>query len=158
MTSNGQTRFAASLLRFALAAAYLSAVADRFGFWGQPGTGSVSWGNFHNFLAYTASLIWYAPETVVAILAWTATILGIVIAVGLLSGQFLSAFAYSSSVLLVLFALAMTSAKGAEPALTFSVWTAATASLLLASLPTSTQGYGLAVNRDRSTENQETEP
>ena len=39
------TRFAATALRVALAAGFLSAVADRFGLWGMPGTPGVAWGD-----------------------------------------------------------------------------------------------------------------
>ena len=44
------------LLRIALALAFLSAVADRFGLWGKPGSPGVSWGNMTQFNAYVARL------------------------------------------------------------------------------------------------------
>ena len=40
-------------MRMALAAGFLSAVADRFGLWGPIGTPGVSWGGFAKFLDYT---------------------------------------------------------------------------------------------------------
>src|SRR5205823_11239866 len=40
-------------MRMALAAGFLSAVADRFGLWGPIGTPGVSWGGFARFLDYT---------------------------------------------------------------------------------------------------------
>ena len=43
-------------LRIALAAGFLSAVADRFGLWGPPGTPGVAWGNWSEFLDYVAAL------------------------------------------------------------------------------------------------------
>ena len=46
------------LLRIALAAAFASAVADRFGIWGQPGANGVSWGDLSHFNAYVAKLNW----------------------------------------------------------------------------------------------------
>src|SRR5689334_17930898 len=46
------------LLRVALAFSFLSAVADRFGLWGQFGSG-VAWGDFERFTAYTAQLLWF---------------------------------------------------------------------------------------------------
>ena len=42
-------------MRMALAAGFLSAVADRFGLWGPIGTPGVSWGGFAKFLDYTAT-------------------------------------------------------------------------------------------------------
>src|SRR5262249_55933383 len=44
------------LLRVGLAAAFLSAVADRFGLWGQPGSRGVSWGDMAHFYDYTAEV------------------------------------------------------------------------------------------------------
>ena len=44
-------------MRMALAAGFLSAVADRFGLWGPIGTPGVSWGGFAKFLDYTATIL-----------------------------------------------------------------------------------------------------
>lgn len=49
-------------LRLALGIGYLSAVADRLGWWGPPGTPQVAWGNFQNFLLYTAKLNPWFPH------------------------------------------------------------------------------------------------
>ena len=57
------TAVAAIFLRLALAAGFLSAVADRFGLWGPPGTPGVAWGGFDRFLAYTGKLLWYLPPS-----------------------------------------------------------------------------------------------
>ncbi|HBL44992.1 MAG TPA: DoxX family protein, partial [Planctomycetaceae bacterium] len=40
---NRLTRLALWFVRLALAASFLSAVADRFGLWGAVGTGEVAW-------------------------------------------------------------------------------------------------------------------
>jgi len=45
--------------RMALAAGFLSAVADRFGLWGAAGTNDVAWGNFDAFTEYVHVL---APD------------------------------------------------------------------------------------------------
>ena len=37
------------VVRIALAVAFLSAVADRFGMWGPPGSKGVAWGNIENY-------------------------------------------------------------------------------------------------------------
>ena len=37
--------------RLALAAGFLSAVADRFGLWGPPGAPNVAWGEWQPFVA-----------------------------------------------------------------------------------------------------------
>ncbi len=43
-------------VRIAVATAFLSAVADRFGYWGKPGSPNVSWGNWEQFLIYSNKL------------------------------------------------------------------------------------------------------
>jgi len=45
--------FSSVFLRFALGLSFLSAVADRFGLWGQFGQPNVAWGTFSRFVEYT---------------------------------------------------------------------------------------------------------
>lgn len=128
------TFLAVVFARVALAAAFLSAVADRFGLWGPAGTPGVAWGNFDSYLAYTDQLLWYLPPGLVTAAGWMATMLEVVLAVGLLVGVCLRAFALASGVLLTTFAVAMTIALGPEPPLSYSVWTAAAGAFLLATI------------------------
>ena len=128
------TALAAVFLRLALAAGFLSAVADRFGLWGPPGTPGVAWGGFDPFLAYTGKLLWYLPAGVVPAAGWAATVLEVALAVGLVAGVRVRAVALASGVLLSVFAVTMTVALGPEPPLSSSVWSAAAGAFLLASL------------------------
>ncbi len=128
-------------LRVALATAFLSAVADRFGLWGPPGTPNVSWGEFDSFLDYTALLLWFLPTKTVPWFGWAATGLEVMLAIGLLSGYGIRWFALGSAVLLILFAVPMTIALGVEPAFSYSVWTAAAAASLLASVSKSNKTF-----------------
>ena len=128
------TAWAAAFLRVALAASFLSAVADRFGVWGPAGTPGVAWGGFDPFLAYTGDMLWYLPAGLVKIAGWAATVAEIALAIGLLAGVWLRAFAFASGILLTVFAVSMTAAFGAEAPLSYSVWTAAAAAFLLASI------------------------
>jgi hypothetical protein len=125
---------AAIFLRFALAAGFLSAVADRFGLWGPPGTPGVAWGGFGPFLAYTGKLLWFLPAGLVPAAGWASTALEVALAVGLVAGVRLRAIALASGVLLSVFAVTMTVALGPEPPLSYSVWSAAAGAFLLASL------------------------
>jgi len=119
------------LVRFALAAGFLSAVADRFGFWGAPGEGNVAWGSWSNFLDYTALLNPLAPERFVPVLGGVATLLEIVLAIGLIIGKRTKIFALGSAVLLLVFALSMTFTLGIKSPLDYSVFSASGAALLL---------------------------
>ena len=47
--------FSSMFLRLALGLSFLSAVADRFGWWGAFGQLNVAWGNFARFVEYTSS-------------------------------------------------------------------------------------------------------
>jgi len=118
------------LLRVALAFSFLSAVADRFGLWGQYGSGA-AWGDFERFTAYTAQLLWFLPASLV----WPAAILStgaeVVVACGLLVGWRLHWWAFAAAALLFSFALAMTGALGVKAPTDYSVWTAAAAAFLL---------------------------
>lgn len=138
------TALAAIGLRVALAAGFLSAVADRFGLWGPAGTPGVAWGGFGPFLAYTGELLWYLPAGLVPAAGWTATVLEVVLAVGLLVGIGLRAVAFASGTLLTTFAVAMTAALGPEPPLSYSVWTAAAGAFLLAALRPGAEGAAKA--------------
>lgn len=118
-------------LRIAISAAYLSAVADRFGLWGAPGTNGVSWGNWENFLAYSNTVNAFWPATLHTPLAVIATALEILLPVALLTGFFLRQAALVSCALLASFGISMSISFGLEPALSYSVWTSAAASYLL---------------------------
>ena len=128
------TALAALFLRIALAAGFLSAVADRFGLWGPAGTPGVFWGEFASFLTYTGQLLPYVPAGLIPAAGWAATVLEVVLALGLLSGFRLREFAFGSGLLLTVFALAMSISFGLETPLSYSVWTAAASAFLLATL------------------------
>src|SRR5436305_5577897 len=119
-------------MRMALAAGFLSAGADRVGLWGPIGTPGWSEGGFARFLDYTATLLPFLPTTLVAVAGWAATVAETVLGVALLSGVRVRLAALASGVLLLTFAVAMTTALGPEAPLSYSVWTAAAGALLLA--------------------------
>lgn len=131
MNDSRRIQLAAILLRVALAVSYLSAVADRFGLWGPPGTPGVAWGAWPPFVDYTGLLNFFAPTATHAPLAWAATVAEVVIALGLLVGWRLRWFALASGVLLSLFALTMTLSMGIKAPLDYSVLTATAGSFLL---------------------------
>jgi len=118
-------------VRVALATAFLSAVADRFGLWGPPGADGVVWGSIEEYENYVALLNSFLPSVLISPIGWIVTVLEILIAIGLLFGWQIRWFALSAAFLLTLFALAMLNAFGAKPPLDYSVFSAASAALLL---------------------------
>lgn len=123
------------LLRLALATTFLSAVADRFGFWGMPGSPSVSWGNWENFVRYSNSINSYVSPVVGEYLAAFATGLEVLFALLLVVGYKLRVAAWASALLLLSFALSMTVSFGIKAPLDYSVWVDAAACFLLGALP-----------------------
>ncbi|HEX8148373.1 MAG TPA: DoxX family membrane protein, partial [Pyrinomonadaceae bacterium] len=107
-------------MRLALGAAFLSAVADRFGLWGAYGEPGVAWGDFAHFTAYTATLNWFAPAGLIPALAWAATVAEVALGLGLILGLYTRASALLSGLLLLLFAAAMTLALGVKAPLNYS--------------------------------------
>jgi uncharacterized membrane protein YphA (DoxX/SURF4 family) len=133
-TNSKATRAAAVALRLALAAGFLSAVADRLGLWGKPGAPGVAWGDWPHFISYTAKLIWFLPRSLLQPVGVLATLLETILGLGLLAGFWLRRFALASCGLLLLFALSMTVAIGIKPPLDYSVYTAGAGAALLATV------------------------
>lgn len=125
-------------VRIALATAFLSAVADRFGLWGPPGSAGVSWGNIEQYDAYVAVLNWFVPASLIGIIGWMATIAEISLALALLAGWQLRRTALLTALLLLLFALTMAMALGPKAPLSYSVFSAASAAFLLFALQPAT--------------------
>lgn len=119
-------------LRLGLAAGFLSAVADRFGLWGQPGDPGVAWGEWSAFEGSVATLNWFVPAVLIPALAWVATLAEVAFAVALAIGWRLRWSALGSGLLLLSFALTMTLAGGAKAPLDDSVFAAAGGAFLLA--------------------------
>ena len=135
------TRFAATALRVALAAGFLSAVADRFGLWGMPGTPGVAWGDWSHFLTYTGRLNWFLPASLIPIVGAIATLAETALALLLLLDAWPRPTALASGALLLLFALTMTFALGIKAPLSYSVYVGAAAAFYLgatAALPKQT--------------------
>ena len=127
------TDYSAVFLRAALASAFLSAVADRFGLWGHAGEAHVGWGDFSHFIAYTQRLTPIVPIFLGPVMAWTATIAETVLALALLLGLWTRSAAFLSGILLLLFAIAMALTLGVKAPLDFSVFSASAGAFLLAS-------------------------
>lgn len=122
------------ILRIALFTAFLSAVTDRFGFFGGSGAENVAWGAWQPFVDYTATLLFFLPAALVSVSAIIATAAEIVLGLWLLTAWQTRWAAWASAALLLSFAVSMTLALGIRAPLNYSVFTATAAALALAAL------------------------
>ncbi len=127
----------ALLLRLALGTGFLSAVADRLGYWGKPGDAAVAWGDWDHFISYTSALNFGVAKPVANILGIVATAAEVILGLGLLLGFKVKYTAMLAGLLLLAFALAMSVNTHIKSALDYSVYTASFASFLLAYEPAS---------------------
>lgn len=122
-------------LRLALGATMLSAVADRFGFWGAPGEPGVAWGNWENFAAYSAELNSFMPLFIIPAMGVVATALEIIFSLMLITGFKTKYAAFGVGCLLTAFALAITISSGIKGALDYSVFIGSAAGFFLSTIP-----------------------
>lgn len=129
-TARGVTfeRLAILYARVALGAAFLSAVADRFGLWGKYG----GWKNFATFTQYTAQVNSFMPAFIIPFLAWAATAAELTLGITLIIGILPRWVAFGASTLLFLFGTAMAISFGVKSPLDYSVFSASAGALLLA--------------------------
>ncbi|WP_018345099.1 DoxX family membrane protein [Cytophaga aurantiaca] len=123
-----QQSYISLFFRAALSLTLLSAVADRFGYWG---TQSV-WGNWQNFVQYTGTLTFYLPASLTEAAAIAATAAEGIFGILLLIGYKTKITAYLTGTLLLVFALSMVGSIGIKATLDYSVWVGSAASFLLA--------------------------
>lgn len=115
-------------LRLAISIGFLSAVADRFGWWNE----HVSvWGNWNNFLAYTQLINPWFPESLIPAVGIIATIVELIFSFFLLVGFKTELVAKLSGIVLLLFALSMTFSIGIKGTLDYAVFSASAAAFAL---------------------------
>ena len=124
-------RWGALYARIALGAAFLSAVAGRFGLWRRtPGMK-----HFADFIQYTAQVNSFLPAAVIPSLAWTATVAETTLGILLIVGLWPRWVSLASAILLAMFGTAMAISFGVKSPLDYSVFSAAGAAVLLALRP-----------------------
>lgn len=129
---NIKTDYFALFARIAIAMSFLSAVADRFGWWTPVlGSENVVWGNMGNFIAYTGALVPWISKQVLPLLAWSVTIAEVVLGVLLIVGYQKRIVALLSGILLLTFAFSMMFFSSLKAPLDYSVFTASACSFLL---------------------------
>ncbi len=122
--------------RIALGAAFLSGIASRFGLYGR----NHGYGNFANFVKYTAQVNSFMPAATVPFLAWAATVAEFVLGLLLIAGLWPRWTALASAMLLAIFGAAMAVSMGIKLPLDYSVFSASAAAVLLALASPRTSG------------------
>jgi len=114
--------------RLALGAAFLSAVASRFGLW----QGHLTMERFAGFARYTAEVNAFMPAVTIPFLAWGATVAEATLGLALVLGIRPRRTAFAAAALLALFGTAMAVSLGPQSPLDYSVFSASAAGVLLA--------------------------
>jgi putative oxidoreductase len=114
------------LLRYSLAAGFLSAVASRLGLWGAHSSG------WEHYLAYVAQVNSFAPAGIIPFLAVASTVLETGFGILLIIGYKTRWAALGSCVLSLLFILTMTYSFGIKEPLDYSVFAFSAGAFLLA--------------------------
>lgn len=122
------SRAAILYARLALGAAFLSAVASRFGLW----QGRWSWDRFAAFMRYTGEVNSFVAPAAVPFLAWMATVAEGVLGIALIAGLRVRWTALAAAALLAMFGTAMAISFGPKSPLDYSVFSASAGAVLLA--------------------------
>jgi uncharacterized membrane protein YphA (DoxX/SURF4 family) len=126
-------------LRVSLAAAFLSAVADRFGWWAPFGQGN--WGSMAAFADYAHQLVPFASDGFLTVIVWGATTTEATLGVLLLTGWRPKLVGAASCLALIVFGIAMAVSLGIESPLSYSVFSAASAAAAYAILGTTSPSH-----------------
>lgn len=121
--------FVTFLLRVALGAGFLSAVASRLGLWGRQSSG------WSGFITYTRQVVSFVPGAVIPFIAIASTVAEAGLGIALLIGLKTSYAATGAGLLTLLFALSMAWSLGIKEPLDYSVFAFCAAAFLLSCMP-----------------------
>lgn len=116
-------------LRLAIGIGFLSAVADRLGFYSKEIS---AWGDWESFLKYTSVINPWMPESVIPLLGILATALEVALGICLIVGYKTKLMANLSGILMLVFALSIAFATGIKGAFDYSVFAASAGAFGLA--------------------------
>jgi len=134
MHTRSAVRVVRIAVRLSLASGFLSAVADRFGWWESFGQGS--WGSMGAFADYAHRLVPFASGWFLAVIVWAATATEATLGVLLLTGWRPKLIGAATCLVLIAFGTAMAISLGMESPLSYSVFSAASAAAAYAILGT----------------------
>jgi putative oxidoreductase len=118
--------------RVALGAAFLSAVASRFGLWDK----ALDLKHFANFIEYTAEVNSFLPRAVIPYVAVVATVCEMSLGILLILGLWPRWVSLASAALLAMFGTAMAISFGLKSPMGYSVFSAKAESSFIWSSPT----------------------
>ncbi|MBC5772438.1 DoxX family protein [Pontibacter sp. KCTC 32443] len=127
--------YAVLLFRITLAVTLLAAVADKLGYWGEPGTPNIIWGNWDSYENYLQSVIPLLPKGITENLAVAVTTLEVVLALMLLFGFKVRWAAVGSGIYTLLLAIAALVFVGVKAPFNLNLFVTFGASVLLACCP-----------------------
>ena len=114
--------------RITVGAAFLSAVASRFGLWDR----TLDLKHFANFIEYAAEVNSFLPRAVIPSVAVVATVCETLLGILLIVGLWPRWVSLGSAVLLAMFGTAMAISFGIKSPMDYSAFSASGASVLLA--------------------------
>ncbi len=114
--------------RFAVGAAFLSAVAGRFGLWNR----TLDLKHFANFLEYAGEVLSFMPKATIPYLASAATVCETLLGILLILGLWPRWVSLGSAILLAMFGTAMAISLGVKSPMDYSVFSASGTAVLLA--------------------------
>jgi len=123
------------LLRYALGITFLTPVLDRLGLLGHPGVGNIEWGNWDNFINYTATLMPIFDRPLVNTMGAIATVSELLISICLIFGFKTKQAALGASLITLTFIIFMTLSVGIQKPINYGVFTASAAGFLLSFMP-----------------------
>ena len=127
--------YAVLLLRLALTLTLLAAVADKLGYWGEPGTAHVQWGDWSSYTTFMHTTLFYLPAGIAEKLGTVATTLEVAFALMFLFGLKVRWAAIGTGIYTLLLALALLIAQGIKVPLNYSLFVVSAAGFLLSCCP-----------------------
>ena len=117
--------------KVSLAISYLSAVFDRFGFWGHFGETGVSWGSMTQFFKHVSTLCPWATENMIPVIGWMVTVLEALIALAYIINAKNKIINYANIFLLILFIISMSLFQSIKMMINFNVIVCFSTALLI---------------------------
>ena len=135
MNEDKDLPYAVLFMRLALAFTLLAAIADKLGYWGEPGKPNILWGDWDAYVSYLHTLVPFVSKSITEILATTATIVEGALALILLIGLKVRWAAFGVGIYSLFLALVSLVSIGIKAPFNYSLFVICAAGFLLACCP-----------------------